>query len=181
MDGEFRARLSFHDFVAGEALALGPDLHVGTVALRHPGNAIGYRIEWAGSSVCYITDTEHPARGIDRNLQHFVADTDIMIYDAAYTEEEYRLRVGWGHSTWQAGVALADAADVGRLVLFHHDPSHDDTAMDGIRRAAAERRPGTIVAREGMTLSLDGKAAARTMPSPRRRRIRDPGASLARG
>jgi ribonuclease BN (tRNA processing enzyme) len=78
----------------------------------------------------------------------------VLIYDASYTDAEYRSRVGWGHSTWQAGVNLADAAAVGQLVLFHHDPSHDDDVMDAIAGAAADRRPGTLVAREGMTLAV---------------------------
>ena len=118
--------------------------------LRHPGNAIGYRINWGGSSVCYITDTEHPADGPDSNLLQFVAGADVMIYDASYTDAEYQSRVGMGHSTWQVGANLADAAAVGRLVLFHHDPGHDDTTMDVIGSAVASRRPGSLVAMEGM-------------------------------
>ena len=88
----------------------------------------------------------------DRNLLQFVAGTDVLIYDATYTEEEFQSRIGWGHSTWQAGVRLADAASVGRLAIFHHDPGHDDAAMDAIASAVAARRPGTLVAREGMQL-----------------------------
>jgi phosphoribosyl 1,2-cyclic phosphodiesterase len=124
-----------------------------TVALRHPGGAIGYRIEWAGASVCYITDTEHPARGLDQSLVRFAAGTDIMIYDASFTDEEYPSRMGWGHSTWTAAADLADAAKVGRLVLFHHDPGHDDAMMDTIAGAIAARRPGSLVAMEGMRLT----------------------------
>jgi phosphoribosyl 1,2-cyclic phosphodiesterase len=159
MDAEFRARTEFHNFSAGDNLQLRPRLGVGTVALRHPGNAIGYRIEWHGASVCYITDTEHPADGLDSNLLRFVAGTDVMIYDASYTEAEYQARVGWGHSTWQAGVRLAETAAVGQLVLFHHDPSHDDATMDLIASAVAERRPGSIVAKEGMSIAVGGATA----------------------
>ena len=154
MDAAFRARIAYRDFAAGEALRLHPGLRVRTTMLRHPGNAVGFRIEWGGSSVCYITDTEHPADGIDANLYRFVTGADVMIYDATYTEAEYRSRAGWGHSTWQAGASLADAAAVARLVLFHHDPSHDDAAMDAIARAAAQQRPGTLVAREGMRFAV---------------------------
>jgi phosphoribosyl 1,2-cyclic phosphodiesterase len=156
MDTEFRAQTEFHDFSAGDNLQLQPGLSVGTAALRHPGNAIGYRIEWGGASVCYITDTEHPADGLDSNLLRLVAGTDVMIYDASYTEAEYQARVGWGHSTWQAGVHLAETAAVGQLVLFHHDPSHDDATMDAIASAVADRRPGSIVAKEGMRIAVGG-------------------------
>jgi phosphoribosyl 1,2-cyclic phosphodiesterase len=152
MDAAFTANLVFHDFTPGDALMLHPGLRVATVALNHPGNAVGYRIEWHGSSVCYITDTEHPPQGLDQSLVRFAAGTDIMIYDASFTDDEYKSRVGWGHSTWQVAADLADAAMVGQLVLFHHDPGHDDATMDGIAQAVAARRPGSVVAMEGMWL-----------------------------
>ncbi len=161
LDEAFRADISFRDFSAGDTLAPRPGLRIGTVTLNHPGNAIGYRIEWSGSSICYVTDTEHPAHGFDANLLRFVGGTDIMIYDASFTEDEYRTRAGWGHSTWSAAADLADAANVGQLVLFHHDPGHDDRAMDMIARAIATRRPGSLTAMEGMRLTLPAAAPAR--------------------
>ena len=75
-----------------------------------------------------------------------------MIYDSSYTDAEYPRYRGWGHSTWQEGVRLANAAKVERLVLFHHDPDHDDAFMDRVAAEAEQLRPGTIVAREGMIL-----------------------------
>ena len=152
----FRARITFHDFAPGDWLSLRPGLRVATTALRHPGGSVGYRIEWGGASVCYITDNEHPAGGLDTDLAQFVAGADVMIYDATYTEAEYRARVGWGHSTWEVGVSLADAAKVGQLVLFHHDPGHDDATMDAIGAAAEQRRPGTLVAMEGRRIRVGG-------------------------
>lgn len=159
MVAAFRAQIEFCDFVPGKPLELRPGFAVGTTMLRHPGNAVGFRITWGGKSVCYITDTEHPADGLDDNLRRFVADTDILIYDASYTEAEYQSRIGWGHSTWQAAAQLADAAAVGQLVLFHHEPGHDDGMMDEIARAIADRRPGSLVAMEGMRLDVGGVAA----------------------
>jgi phosphoribosyl 1,2-cyclic phosphodiesterase len=159
VDAAFRAQIEFRDFVAGDDLVLQPALQVRTVALRHPGNATGYRIEWGGASLCYITDTEHPADGLDDTLRHFVAGADVMIYDASYTAAEYPSRVGWGHSTWEVGVRLADAAAVGQLVLFHHDPDHDDDTMDTIAAAVSDRRPGSLVAKEGMRMEIAAAAA----------------------
>ena len=77
---------------------------------------------------------------------------DLMIYDSTYTDEEFLAHREWGHSTWQEGVRLANAAQVGTLVLFHHDPSHDDIFMDKVAADAARARPGTIVATEGLVL-----------------------------
>lgn len=164
LDEAFRADLTFRDFAPGDTLALHAGaLHAGprvqTVALNHPGNSIGYRIEWAGSSVCYITDTEHPPHGFDQDVLQFATGTDILIYDASFTDEEYKSRVGWGHSTWRAAADLADAAAVKRLVLFHHEPDHDDDAMDAIAHAIAARRPGSLVATEGMCLTAEAAAA----------------------
>ena len=166
MDAEFRAQTEFRDFVAGDDLLLQPALRVGTTSLRHPGNAVGYRIHWNGSSVCYITDTEHPADGPDMNLLQFVTGADVMIYDASYTDAEYRSRVGLGHSTWQAGASLADAAAVEQLILFHHDPRHDDATMDAIGSAVADRRPGSLVAREGMRLAVRAAPVDRGSAAP---------------
>ena len=154
MDRAFRATLAFTDFTPGETLVPHPGLEVRTVLLRHPGNAVGYRAEWGGASVCYITDTEHPAAGPDPALVRFAGGTDVLIYDASYTAEEYATRIGWGHSTWEAAAELADAANVRQLVLFHHEPSHDDEAMDAIAAAIAKRRPGSIVSSEGMVLTV---------------------------
>ncbi|MBP5858137.1 MBL fold metallo-hydrolase [Marivibrio halodurans] len=148
----FRADVSFNDFRAGETLIPGPGITLRTAPLNHPNGAVGYRVEFDGRAICYITDTEHFATGRDQTVVDLVRGADIMIYDATYTEAEYPRFVGFGHSTWQEGCRVADAADVDRLVLFHHDPSHDDETMDEIAEAAANVRPGTITAREGMVL-----------------------------
>jgi phosphoribosyl 1,2-cyclic phosphodiesterase len=149
-----RAKLAFFDITPGAAWDLAPGLAVSTVRLTHPGGATGYRIAWAGRSLCYITDTEHPPTGNDAAIQAFVQGTDVLIYDSCYTEEEYATRIGWGHSTWRHGVALADAAGAGQLVLFHHDPAHDDAMMDHIGAQAAAARAGTIVAQDGLALTI---------------------------
>jgi phosphoribosyl 1,2-cyclic phosphodiesterase len=154
LEPAFRAELTFQNFTAGETLEPHPGLRVGTVALNHPGNAIGYRVEWGGASVCYITDTEPPAQGLDQQLLRFVTSSDVMICDASFTDDEYKSRVGWGHSTWRAAADLADAAAIGQLVLFHHDPGHNDTMMDTIARDIVARRPGSLTAMEGMRIEV---------------------------
>jgi phosphoribosyl 1,2-cyclic phosphodiesterase len=124
-----------------------------TAPLNHPNNATGYRIDFDGRSVCYITDTEHVVDRPDQNILDLVDGADIMIYDSSFTDEEFPDYLSWGHSTWQEGVRLAERAGVKRLVIFHHDPSHDDAFMDQVARDTEELRPGTLVAREGMVLS----------------------------
>lgn len=140
------------DFRCGETLTPKPGVTLRTGPLNHPNGATGYRVEFAGKSVCYITDTEHRPGTLDANVLALIERADIMIYDCTYTDDEYPSHVDWGHSTWQEGVRLADAAGVKTLVIFHHDPSHDDVFMDRIAREAAEVRPGTLVAAEGLVL-----------------------------
>jgi phosphoribosyl 1,2-cyclic phosphodiesterase len=150
----FRCRLELHDFEAGADLAPHADILVRTAPLRHPGGATGYRIELGGSVIAYITDTEHQRGVLDAEVLKLAHNADLMIYDSNYTDEEFAAHVGWGHSTWQEGVRLADVAGVRALALFHHDPSHDDTFLDEVNAAVRVLRPGTIVAREGDTVRL---------------------------
>jgi len=148
----FQAAVSFNDFKVGETLHPHPGVTLRTAPLNHPNGASGYRIEYNGKSICYITDTEHFPDRIDENIRQLVQGADVMIYDSTYTDAEYPKYRGWGHSTWQAGARLAEAAGVKQFVIFHHDPSHDDEFMDKVAAEAEQLRPGTLVAREGMVL-----------------------------
>ncbi len=157
----FQATVSFTEFKAGDDLSCGQAVAMRTAPLHHPNGATGYRIEYGGKSICYITDTEHREGARDKTIVKLCRDADVMIYDSSYTDAEYPRYRGWGHSTWQEGVRIADAAGVGTLVIFHHDPSHGDAFMDDIAREAAAQRPGTaagglprvVVAHEGLTLA----------------------------
>lgn len=146
--------LECREFLAGESLMLAGGVQVNTTLLNHPNGATGYRIEFGGRSICYVTDTEHDGGAADERIVGLIKGADYFIYDCNFTAEEYQRHKGWGHSTWEVGAALADRAEVGTFVIFHHDPAHDDVFMDGIAAAAANRRRGTIVAREGLTLTL---------------------------
>ena len=147
-----RAEVIFEDFVIGDTIEPQPGIVVRTAHLNHPNRASGYRVEFDGRSICYLTDHEHTEDGPTQALVELTKGADLVIYDSTYTEEEYPNHVGWGHSTWNEGAKLCDIADARTFVVFHHDPGHDDTFMDCIAREAAEARPGTIVAREGLVL-----------------------------
>ncbi|MFQ6016985.1 MAG: MBL fold metallo-hydrolase [Kiloniellaceae bacterium] len=149
----FTGNITFHDFVAGETLEPHPGVRLRTAALNHPNGATGYRIEFGGRAICYVTDTEHVEGRPDRNILGLIEGADMMIYDSSYTDEEFPKFRTWGHSTWQEGVRLCDRAGVKQLVIFHHDPAHDDAFMDRVAEDAERMRPGTLVAREGMVLS----------------------------
>lgn len=149
-----QARLEFVDFTVGETLTLGKAVTVRTAPLRHPNGATGYRIEHAGTSVCYVTDTEHQPGQPDANILGLIEGADLVIYDSTYTDAEFPERIGWGHSTWQEGVRLCQAAGVRRLAIFHHDPDHDDTFMEHVEDEARNTWSGALVARDNMELTL---------------------------
>lgn len=150
----FAADVGYHDFAVGEVLKPSAEVRILTAPLNHPNGAVGYRVEAGGRSLCYVTDTEHVEGRPDENVLRLIQGADLLIYDASYSDEEYPAYRGWGHSTWQEALRLADRAAVKRVVLFHHDPSHDDRRMDAVAAAAERARPGTLTAREGLTLAL---------------------------
>ena len=147
-------RAGYVDFRVGEPVRFADGVEMNTAPLNHPNGCCGYRIDYAGKRLCVITDVEHIAGEIDRDVVAFCRDADVMVYDAMYTDEEYLRHIGWGHSTWQQALRVAEAANVATTVLFHHDPCHDDDFMDGIALEADAVRPGTKVAIEGMVIDL---------------------------
>ena len=150
--GNLAATVTYHEFRQGDSLTPRHGVKVRTAGLNHPNNATGYRIEYGGHAICYVTDTEHKDDVRDPAILGLIEKSDIFIYDATYTDQEYPKYAGWGHSSWQEGMRLADAAGVGTYVAFHHDPGHDDDAMDAIAALLGRARPGSVVAREGMVL-----------------------------
>ncbi len=154
------ARKDLREIKPGQALELAAGLTVKTARNNHPGGCLSFRIEYAGKSCCYCTDTEHYPGRVDAVLREFVRETDLLIYDANYTDAQYlgtdggRSRAGWGHSTWQEGIRLAEAAGVGKLVLFHHDPLRGDRELASIEEEAQKTLPDCIAAREGLSVSL---------------------------
>lgn len=146
--------LEFIDFSQGETLKPHPGIVIHTAALNHPGGASGYRIEFGGRAVAYITDTELNEGAIDPALLSLARGAALVIIDATYTNDELPEHAGWGHSSWQQAVRLANEAGAEKLCLFHHDPEHDDIEMDQIAQASAEARPGTVVAREGLSIKI---------------------------
>ena len=147
-------KIDFTDFTPGDVLNPKPGIKVLTAALNHPGGATGYRVEFDGRAIAYITDTELSGAEIDPGLLALVRDAALVIIDTTYTDEELPEHVGWGHSSWQQAVRLANEAGARTLCLFHHDPEHDDNEMDRIGAAAAKARPGTLVAREGLSIDI---------------------------
>ena len=152
------ADLKFVDISVGKSIKISDDIIVETALLNHPGEAVGYRVNWRNYAAAYVSDTEHFPDRLDENVLFLARNADVLIYDATYTNEEYysekTSKVGWGHSTWQEAVKVAKAANVKRLVIFHHDPLHNDDSMDKTGEQVAEQFPNSLIAREGLSIQL---------------------------
>ncbi len=122
--------------------------------LAHPDGSFGYRLEAGGRVVAYATDTEQSEDEISEDLATLARGADVLIMDSQYTPEEYPRFRGWGHSTWRAAARCAKELGVGTLVLFHHDPEHDDELIDSMVEEARRVFPSTIAAERDMELAI---------------------------
>ena len=148
------ARFDFTDIEPGTSFDVGP-ARVSTCPINHPGGAMAIRIDHRDHAFVQSSDVEHEGDFPDPRLTELAKDADFLSYDSTYVEgPEYEAHRGWGHSTWQAGLRVARAANVDRFIAFHHDPSHDDDFMDEVGRQMQAERPGSLVAKEGMVLDL---------------------------
>lgn len=135
------------------------DLTIATFkSVAHPRFGVMlYRIHYRGKSLVYATDIEQKDGGYPEVVD-FARGADLLIHDAQYLQDEYcstsKPKKGWGHSTIEMAAEVAKKAQVKRLVLFHHDPAHDDRIMRAIERRAKRLLPRTITAREGSELKL---------------------------
>ncbi len=157
------AKLLFHDLNSGDAVDVAPDVKVRCAAGNHPGGVLAYRVEHAGRSIVYLTDHE-PDGEQPAAITELTRGADVLIYDCMYTPEEYAgqkdgvSRLGWGHSTFEMGAALANDAGVGELVLFHHDPEQND--MDVAEKTTRTKAlfPNSRAAYEGLEIRLAPKS-----------------------
>ena len=149
---EVGARIETRELKLGDVFDVG-DAKVRVARGNHPGGVVAYRVEHDGKSVVYATDTEHYAC-VDPALRTLCEGADVLVYDSQYTPDEYKAKVGWGHSTYVAGAELARAAGVGTYVLFHHDPMRSDEGVADIEARARALFSSSVAAREGMELDL---------------------------
>lgn len=156
---EFPGKISFHakgddDFVIG-------DIAVTSRLIPHVGNTLGYRLDYQGCSVAYLSDHQQP--GVDvyeasDNALELCDGVDLLIHDAQYSRDEFALKSTWGHCTAEYAAWLATESGAKELALFHHDPGHDDAAVDATLALALGCCHGTstnvVAASEGLTLHV---------------------------
>jgi phosphoribosyl 1,2-cyclic phosphodiesterase len=158
---DVESRLELHNAPA-EPTRIGA-FEVTAATIIHPGPTVGYRISEHGTSMAYLSDHE-PALGVGRfpgapawtSGHDLAAGVDVLVHDGQYSEAERQTRIGWGHSSTVEAAAFARQAEAKRLICFHHDPSHDDEAVDRLIEEAADVADGVHVsgAREGMSFQV---------------------------
>ncbi|MCI0584488.1 MAG: MBL fold metallo-hydrolase [Chloroflexi bacterium] len=156
---DLASHLELHDVVAEPWAVAG--FRITSASVVHPGPTVGYRIEADGRRIAYLPDHE-PILGGPLTTTAWLSgyilarDVDLLLHDGQYTDEEYRLRVGWGHSSITHAIQLADLADARDLLLIHHDPDHSDEQIDELVAHATDlRRRGTVrAASEGQVLEV---------------------------
>lgn len=161
---EVGARLATREVKMGETFDVG-EAKVTVAKGNHPGGVMAYRVEHEGKSVVYATDTEHYAC-VDPALRALAQGADVLVYDSQYSPEEYRTKVGWGHSTYVEGAELARAAGVGKYVLFHHDPMRTDAQVSDFEDRARALYASSVAAREGMEIDLSAPVSRRSPRGP---------------
>ncbi|MBO0731095.1 MAG: MBL fold metallo-hydrolase [Acidimicrobiaceae bacterium] len=155
---DLRGKFRFHD-------VLDEDLAVGSATVRvrpvpHIGPTVGYQVRWGGATVAYISDHQAPPDHVSvaDSVMDLLDGTDVLIHDAQYTPEEFAEKAHWGHCTIDYAVHVARLAGVPTVVLFHHDPAHDDDVMDRLvaeaQAAAGPGGPTVVAAYEGLRLKI---------------------------
>jgi len=150
---EVGSRTEFRQIACGNAFRAG-ELGVEPFALNHPQGAVGFRVEGAGRVLVHASDHEQGVAEIDAGLIRAAQGADALVMDAQYTPEEYAGKVGWGHSHYGHAAQAAASAGVRRLLLFHHDPEHDDLFLDDMLAKAQQLFPNTWMAAERNAVEL---------------------------
>lgn len=154
--------IEFHTIKPEEDFVLG-DCTITPISLHHPGGSFGYRVEHEGKKIAYATDSEYKDvtdKGLKKYLDFFNG-CDVLIFDAMYTLSDSLDKEDWGHSSSLIGAEIAMAAKIKKLILFHHDPTHDDRELQDILNKTikfikknARYECEAMLAREGLTLEI---------------------------
>jgi phosphoribosyl 1,2-cyclic phosphodiesterase len=155
---EMQAQRDFHDLGEGSIQLDGVTLQ--TMWLNHPQGCMGFRLETKEGVMVYATDNEPGDAVFDKNLRKLAAGADVLIYDAQYLPEEYERKRGWGHSHWREAINVVMESGARELVLFHHDPDHDDACIDKVVKEARDYYPRVRAAAEGMQIEVSAKPAS---------------------
>ena len=102
--------------------------NIKSIDLNHPGNSYGYSITSNKKKFCYLLDNEYQDVQ-EKKMIKFCNDSDTVIWDGMYLDSELSDKKGWGHSSIEQGIILADKIDVKNFLISHHSPSRSDSEI----------------------------------------------------
>jgi len=156
---EMKAQRNFYDIEEGVTRFEGATMRAQW--LNHPQGCMGFRLETRAGTLVYATDNEPGDEYFDKAVRQLAEGADVLIYDAQYLPEEYEAqRRGWGHSHWREAVKVVMESGAKELVLFHHDPDHDDRLIDKVVQEARNYFPRVRAASEGMEIRIQNEISA---------------------
>jgi ribonuclease BN (tRNA processing enzyme) len=150
--GEVASSMEMIDLPADQNSISLYGIDVSWFSVPHPQKCLSYRLSQPDKTIVVATDVEYAYDNVDREFVEFCRDADFLIYDSQYTPEEYQTRIGWGHSTWKVAAQIAQASNVGQLLLTHHAPNRTDDEIDQIVEDARGCFEHTSAAADGMSL-----------------------------
>lgn len=156
---DFPAQIELHEMEPGISFQLAGDknaaesIFVRTLAGNHPNESLLYRLESGGKSIVYALDCETDRDTADR-LAEFAQDTDLLIWDANFTDEELGRRTGWGHSSWAQGIDLRREAKAKLVLMTHFSSEYTDEFLHTQEQLAMQADASARFAREGMELRI---------------------------
>ena len=149
------ADIRFHEMNGSSQLG---EVAVQSQMLNHPGGCIAFRLQYEGKTLVYLTDHEPYGSVQDQEVRDFTRGADLLIREAQFTNAEYELKRGWGHSRFDDAVSDAIESGVKRLAITHHDPQHDDLFLERklseLHSRYASSKLDIFLAREGQSVVL---------------------------
>lgn len=156
---DFAAKVVIHPLSPGESLHFpiqgspekNREITLRTMSGNHPGGSLLYRMEDSKKSLVYGLDCELDETFTSDYL-NFAQKTDLLVWDATFTQNDQKK--GWGHSTWEQGIAFCRKVSASQVMMLHYDPSYTDAFLSEQETLARQADPASLFAREGMTILL---------------------------
>lgn len=149
--GKMGCNFKFH--VHENELSRSGDVLVQAIEQNHPGGSYGLRTVIEGKVIVICTDHEHGDE-VKEEFVQFAKDADILVLEAQYTAEELETHKGWGHSSYDQAIELAERAGARQLIMTHHDPDHNDEFLRKMEKECQSRFKDCALAREGMVIEV---------------------------
>ena len=150
---DFKATLNFHT-IENENFKISDSINIKTKLHGHPNGALSFRTELDNKVFTYITDCEHPESHLNENLINLSNNSDILVHDSHFNSNDLISHRGWGHSSWEQSVLMAQKTNSKQLILFHYSPDYNDQKVASIELEARSRFEQTIAAKQGLVIYL---------------------------